>query len=262
MGFLGALGTGLGIGATNIFGSWLGGQQELKSTRETNASSAYEAMLNRQFQRDQLAEEARINKNMMTDAHSLSEISADKSRAFATSEASMNRAFQQKMSNTAMQRRMEDLKKAGLNPMLAYTQGGATGTAGAQASSASAQASPVGVRGKSGNVAKFLKSSHGRMIAEGIRNSVTSAMEYRKLKKDVEVANTVKEVNKATAGRIRSETAINEVIKKIREYEAPSAKEHFETRRRKDLFQQQLFFQVIRGLLDMMNPLKGAISIK
>lgn len=55
---------------------------------------------------------------------------------FNAEQARLNRTWQEKMSNTGYQRAMKDLRKAGLNPILAYTNGPASTTQGATASSA------------------------------------------------------------------------------------------------------------------------------
>jgi hypothetical protein len=64
---------------------------------------------------------------------------ASANNEFNAQQAQMNRDFQQQMSSTAYQRATADMQAAGLNPMLAYMQGGASTPAGSSAAAQSVQ---------------------------------------------------------------------------------------------------------------------------
>lgn len=60
-------------------------------------------------------------------------------QAFNAEQAKLNREFQERMSSSAYQRAVGDMRKAGLNPMLAFSQGGASSPGGGAASSGAYQ---------------------------------------------------------------------------------------------------------------------------
>lgn len=70
------------------------------------------------------AEQAQIDRDFQLN-------SAREAMDFSAAEAAKQRNWQEMMSNTAYQRAVQDMRAAGINPILAYTQGGASTPSGA-----------------------------------------------------------------------------------------------------------------------------------
>jgi hypothetical protein len=114
---------------------------------------------------------------------------ADRTNAEARRESRRNRAFQERMSNTSYQRTMDDLRKAGLNPLLAYQQGGASTPGGSQANMVSPD------------------------VAGGIEKGVSSAKEMQLLGAEIKKLKSEADLNSAAKLNQLSQGQLNTTAK-------------------------------------------------
>lgn len=118
---------------------------------------------------------------------------ARENREFQARQAEQQMDFQERMSSSAYTRASADMKRAGLNPMLAYSQGGASSPAGASGSGSMAPVSDV--------------------LGKGI----SSAIEARRLAKELKATDSQTDLNNAIAKTQAAQTELNKASAKTAE---------------------------------------------
>lgn len=184
-------------------------------------------------------------------ANAANKKAAEAAMAFSADQAEKNRIFQLTMANTRYQRTMADMKKAGLNPILAYQQGGGPVPGGSAASGQSWQAGnvfgnmPV-TKAAASAVAAYKASNEAKQIdamvnnlradtekkwEEGRTEASKQNLNLRQAELAEKTANLhVEQADTSSAQRKRwqyqnirdaTETALSEVMKDLRKSQLP-----------------------------------------
>lgn len=107
-----------------------------------------------------------MNVALMREQNAFNSAEALKAREFNAAEAEKQRAYESSMSNTAYQRAVADMEAAGINPIMAASNGGAGTPAGAAATAESAH---------SAGTATVRSSDYSSVVSNAVNSALKGA---------------------------------------------------------------------------------------
>lgn len=161
-------------------------------------------------------------------------------------EAGRQMDFQREMSNTAWQRSIADMEKAGINPMLAFDKGPAS--------------SPQGASGSvSGSAPSLNVPQYGDAIKNGIQSLLSTGMEVMNFKKDMERKSADIAAVEANAEYSRAQTALSMANAKRVGLELPAIEAEAQARKKHGLYDRDwapfdAIIDRLRSLIPFTSP--------
>lgn len=181
---------------------------QLAATLGAGVLSAGGSLINASSAQKINEQQIEYDKAKMAEQNKFNSAEAELARTFSSSEATRQMDFQERMSNSAYQRAVVDMEKAGINPMLAYMQGGASAPSGAAGTGTSASSGSGG--GPALNTPKY-----GDSLTNGLATAIqvlTLDKEFQSKDADIALKAANADAAKAQAANSLASAANTKVL--------------------------------------------------
>lgn len=223
---LGLLGSSALSAGGSLFGGMMGAsgqaqtnaqqiQANMQMQQFANAFTAQQGDISRQFNATMMRDQMDSNSNQAWRAMDFNSREAAAARDWSAGQADIQRNYQTEMANTAWQRGIADMKRAGINPILAASLGGASSPAGSMPTGASASGSGASSGAASSGAGSGASGSAGHLgnPGESVARGISSAAQVGRQLLDLKAVSQQIDESKARTAQQETQSDLNKSTK-------------------------------------------------